>query len=129
MVADALSRKSMGSLAHLGAVQRPLAREVYQLASLGVCISASDEGKIMVHNGAESSLVAEVKENQFIDPALAQMKEAVLNNKTSDFSLGDEDGVLQCQVPWVALGASRGARNFELLESAPQAAPGATCGA
>uniref|UniRef100_A0A1S3ZNN4 Uncharacterized protein n=1 Tax=Nicotiana tabacum TaxID=4097 RepID=A0A1S3ZNN4_TOBAC len=97
VVADALSRKSMGSLAHLGADQRPLTREVYQLASMGVRISTSDEGKVMVHNGAESSLVAEVKENQLIDPALAQMKEAVLSNKTSTFSLGGYDGVLRCQ--------------------------------
>ncbi|XP_070002587.1 uncharacterized protein [Nicotiana sylvestris] len=97
VVADAFSRKSMGSLAHLGADQRPLAREVYQLASLGVRISTSDEGKVMVHNGAESSLVAEVKEKQLIDPALAQMKEAVLNNKTSIFSLGGKYGILRCQ--------------------------------
>ncbi|XP_070025343.1 uncharacterized protein [Nicotiana sylvestris] len=60
VVADALSRKSMGSLAHLGADHRSLAREVYQLASMGI-------------------------------------KEAVLNNKTSAFSLGGGDGVLQCQ--------------------------------
>ncbi|XP_070007721.1 uncharacterized protein [Nicotiana sylvestris] len=97
VVANALIQKSMGSLAHLGADQRSLAGEVYQLASLGVCISTSDKGKVMVHNGAESSLVAEVKEKQFIDPALAQMKEAVLNNKTSAFSLSGGDGVLQCQ--------------------------------
>nr|XP_009792465.1 PREDICTED: uncharacterized protein LOC104239518 [Nicotiana sylvestris] len=71
VVADALSRKSMGSLAHLGVDQRPLAREVYQLASLGVCISTSNEGKVMVRNGAESSLVAEVKEKQLINPPLA----------------------------------------------------------
>ncbi|XP_070019891.1 uncharacterized protein [Nicotiana sylvestris] len=97
VMANALSRKSMGSLAHLGADQRPLAREVYQLASPGVCISTSNEGKVMVRTGAESSLVAEVKEKQFIDPALAHMKEAVSNNKTSTFSLGGGDGVLQCQ--------------------------------
>ncbi|XP_070025336.1 uncharacterized protein [Nicotiana sylvestris] len=97
LVADALSQKSMGSLAHLGADQRPLAQKFYQLASLGVHISTSDEGMVMVRNGAESSLVAEVKEKRFIDPALAQMKEAVLNNKTSTFSLGGEDGVLRCQ--------------------------------
>nr|XP_009791492.1 PREDICTED: uncharacterized protein LOC104238729 [Nicotiana sylvestris] len=97
VVADALSRKSLGSLAHLGVDQKPLAWEVYQLASLGVRISTSDEGKVMVRNGAESSLVAEVKEKQLIDPALAQMKEAVLNNKTSTFSLGGEDSVLRCQ--------------------------------
>ncbi|XP_075111348.1 uncharacterized protein LOC142181747 [Nicotiana tabacum] len=85
----------MGSLAHLGANQRSLAQEVYQLASLGVCISTSDEGKVMVRNGAESSLVA--KSKQFIDPALASLKKVVLNNKTSTFSLGGEDGVLRCQ--------------------------------
>ncbi|XP_075111346.1 uncharacterized protein LOC107794075 [Nicotiana tabacum] len=56
-----------------------------------------DEGKVMVRNGAESSLVAEVKEKQLIDPALAQLKAAVLNNKTSTFSLGGEDGILRCQ--------------------------------
>ncbi|XP_019256269.1 PREDICTED: uncharacterized protein LOC109234655, partial [Nicotiana attenuata] len=81
VVADALSRKSMGSLAHLGADQRLLAREVYQLASLGVCISTPNEEEIMVHNSAESSLI----------------KEAILNNKTSAFSLGGNDGVLRCQ--------------------------------
>ncbi|XP_070009583.1 uncharacterized protein [Nicotiana sylvestris] len=46
-----------------------------------------DEGKVMVRNGAELSLVAEVKEKELIDPTLAQMKESVLNNKTSTFSL------------------------------------------
>ncbi|XP_070025986.1 uncharacterized protein [Nicotiana sylvestris] len=56
-----------------------------------------NKGKVTVRNGAESSLVAEVKEKQHIDPALAQMKEAVLNNKSSTFSLGGEDGVLRCQ--------------------------------
>nr|XP_009768288.1 PREDICTED: uncharacterized protein LOC104219323 [Nicotiana sylvestris] len=56
-----------------------------------------NEGKVMVRNGAESSLVAEVKKKQLIDPALAKMKEDVLNNKTSTFSLGGEDGVLRCQ--------------------------------
>ncbi|XP_070016043.1 uncharacterized protein [Nicotiana sylvestris] len=76
MVVDALNRKSIGSLAHLGADQRFLAWEVYQLANLGD---------------------SEVKEKQFIDPALAQMKEAVLNNKTLAFSLGGGNGVLQCQ--------------------------------
>ncbi|XP_019226760.1 PREDICTED: BLOC-1-related complex subunit 6-like [Nicotiana attenuata] len=67
---DALSRKSMGSLAHLGAYQRPLAREVYQLASLGVRLADSNKGGIIIRNRAESSLVAEVKEKQFNDPLL-----------------------------------------------------------
>ncbi|XP_070025891.1 uncharacterized protein [Nicotiana sylvestris] len=48
VVADALSRKSMGSLAHLEAYQRPLAREVYQLACLGVFLDDSNEGGVIV---------------------------------------------------------------------------------
>ncbi|XP_070041273.1 uncharacterized protein [Nicotiana tomentosiformis] len=62
VVADALSRKSMGSLAHLEACQRPLAQEVHELASLGVHLTDSNEGGVIVLNRVESSLVAEVKE-------------------------------------------------------------------
>ncbi|XP_070010236.1 uncharacterized protein [Nicotiana sylvestris] len=58
VVADTLSRKSMGSLAHLEACQRPLAREVYQLASLGVRLADYNEGGVIVQNRVESSLMA-----------------------------------------------------------------------
>jgi len=43
-VEDAVNRNSMGSLAHLEACQRPLAKEVHRLASLGICIADSNEG-------------------------------------------------------------------------------------
>ncbi|XP_070010160.1 uncharacterized protein [Nicotiana sylvestris] len=59
VVADALSQKSMGSLAHLGPYQRPLARDVYQLASLGVRLADSNKGGVIIQNRVESSLVAE----------------------------------------------------------------------
>ncbi|XP_070014059.1 uncharacterized protein [Nicotiana sylvestris] len=97
VVADALSQKSMGSLAHLEACQRPLAREVYQLASLGVLLTDFNEGGVIVQNRAESSLVAEVKEKQFNDPLLAQLKEGIHKNKTTAFSLGMDDGTLRYQ--------------------------------
>nr|XP_009772934.1 PREDICTED: uncharacterized protein LOC104223238 [Nicotiana sylvestris] len=70
-MADALSRKSMGSLAHLEACQRPLAREVHRLASLGIHLVESSEGGVIVQNRAELLLVVEVKEKQYDDP-LAQ---------------------------------------------------------
>ncbi|XP_019240149.1 PREDICTED: uncharacterized protein LOC109220141 [Nicotiana attenuata] len=65
VVADALSRKSMGSLAHLEAYQRPLAKEVHRLASLGVHLADSSEGEVIVQNRAESSLMVEVKERWY----------------------------------------------------------------
>ncbi|XP_070017450.1 uncharacterized protein [Nicotiana sylvestris] len=99
VVADALSRKSMGSLAHLEAYQRPLAREVHQLASLGVRLADSNEERVIVHNRAESSLVTEVKETQFNDPLLAQLKEGIHKHKTTTFSLGMDDGTLR-EIYW-----------------------------
>ncbi|XP_070010139.1 uncharacterized protein [Nicotiana sylvestris] len=87
----------MGSLAHLEAYQRPLAREVHQLASLGVHLADSNKGGVIVQNRAESSLVAEMKEKQFNDPMLAQLKEGIHKHKTTAFSLSRDDGTLRHQ--------------------------------
>ncbi|XP_070050513.1 uncharacterized protein [Nicotiana tomentosiformis] len=67
VVADTLSRKSIGSLAHLESYQRLLAEEVYRLASLGVRLADSSGGGVIVKNRAESSLVVEVKEKKYND--------------------------------------------------------------
>ncbi|XP_070031434.1 uncharacterized protein [Nicotiana tomentosiformis] len=75
VVGDALSRKSIGSLARFEAYQRSLAKEVHWLASLGVRLADSSEGGVIVQNRVESSLVGEVKENQYNDPLLVQLKE------------------------------------------------------
>ncbi|XP_070014085.1 uncharacterized protein [Nicotiana sylvestris] len=97
VVADALSRKSIGSLAHLEAYQRSLAKEVHQLASLGVRLADSNEGGVILQNRTESSLVAKVKEKQFHDPLLAQLKEGIHKYKTTTFSYGMDDDTLRYQ--------------------------------
>ncbi|XP_070023123.1 uncharacterized protein [Nicotiana sylvestris] len=97
VVEDALRRKSMSSLAHIEAYQRTLAREVHQLASLGVHLVNSSEGGVIIQNRAESSLVAEVKEKKYNDPLLVQVKEGIHNHKTTTFSLGMDDGTLHYQ--------------------------------
>ncbi|XP_070042768.1 uncharacterized protein [Nicotiana tomentosiformis] len=96
-MADALSQKSMGSLAYLEADQRPLAKEVHQLASLGVRLVDSSEGGVIVQNRVESSLVMEVKKKQYNDPLLVQLKEGIRKHKTMAFSLGMDDGTLRYQ--------------------------------
>nr|XP_009799040.1 PREDICTED: uncharacterized protein LOC104245169 [Nicotiana sylvestris] len=87
----------MGSLAHLEAYQRPLARAVHQLACLGVRLADSNEGGVIVQNKDESSLVAEVKEKQFDDPLLAQLKEGIHKHKITTFSFRMDDGTLRYQ--------------------------------
>ncbi|XP_070050493.1 uncharacterized protein [Nicotiana tomentosiformis] len=86
----------MGSLAHLEVYQRPLAKEVHRLASLGVRLTDSNKGGVVVQNRAESSLVVEVKGKQYNDPLLVQLKEGIHKQNTMDFTLGN-DGTLRYQ--------------------------------
>ena len=95
VVADALSRLSMGSVAHVEDGKKKLAQEVHQLARLGVRLVDSLEGGVCVHSSSESSLVSEVKKKQDRDPSLVKLKESVQNQKVKVFSKGG-DGVLRC---------------------------------
>ncbi|XP_070054439.1 uncharacterized protein [Nicotiana tomentosiformis] len=97
VVTDALRQKSIGSLVHLEAYQRSLAKEVHRLASLGILLTDSSEGGLIGKNRAESSLVVDVKEKQYNDPLLAQLKEGIHKHKTMAFSLGMVDGTLKYQ--------------------------------
>ena len=60
-VVDASSLLSMGSTAHVKEEKRELSKDLHRLACLGVSLIDSTERWIMVTNGAESSLVSEVK--------------------------------------------------------------------
>ncbi|XP_075108935.1 uncharacterized protein LOC142180766 [Nicotiana tabacum] len=95
--ADTLSRKSLDSLVHLRAYQRLLAKEVHWLSTLGVWLTVSGEGRVIVRNRVESSLIVEVKEKQHEDPLLVQLEEGIHKHKTMDFSLGTNDGMLSYQ--------------------------------
>nr|XP_009771985.1 PREDICTED: uncharacterized protein LOC104222450 [Nicotiana sylvestris] len=59
VVANALSRRSMGSLAHVKADKQTMMKEVHRLASLGVRLLDSKDGGVVLQNRAESSLAAE----------------------------------------------------------------------
>ncbi|XP_070032156.1 uncharacterized protein [Nicotiana tomentosiformis] len=80
-----------------GAHQRPLAKEVHRLASLGVLLANFSEGGVIVQNIAKSSLVMEVKENQYNDPLMVQLKEGIHKHKTTASSLNMDDGTLRYQ--------------------------------
>ncbi|KAH0636086.1 hypothetical protein KY289_036001 [Solanum tuberosum] len=96
VVADALSRLSIGSVAHVEEERKELARDVHRLARLGVrLMSISDDG-VTIQNGAESSLVEKVKEKQDSDAIFLELKGAVHNQRVEVFSHGG-DGVLHYQ--------------------------------
>ena len=53
VVANALSRLSMGSVAHVDEENKELVRDVHRLARLGVQLVDSIKDGVMVHNGSE----------------------------------------------------------------------------
>ncbi|MUG03566.1 hypothetical protein ECC01_21510 [Bacillus tequilensis] len=89
VVADALSRLSMGSVAHVEDERKEIVKDVHKLAHLGVCLMSTSNSGVTVQNGAESSLVVEVKEKQDSDPILLELKGAVHNQRVEVFSQGE----------------------------------------
>ncbi|KAH0655603.1 hypothetical protein KY285_030485 [Solanum tuberosum] len=96
VVADALSRLSTGSMAHIEDKKKELVRDMHRLARLGVHLVDSTKGGVTVHNGSESSFVMDVKVKQALDPILVELKESVLKKSVEAFSQGG-DGVLRYQ--------------------------------
>ncbi|WMV41240.1 hypothetical protein MTR67_034625 [Solanum verrucosum] len=96
VVADALSRLSMGSLVHLPCIKQEIVRDVHKLASLGVQFFEAEDGRVIVQNTTESLLVALVKEKQYDDPLFLQYREGIHEHQITAFNLA-EDGTLRCQ--------------------------------
>ena len=86
VVADALSRLSMGSVAYVEEKRKELVKDIHWVAGLGVLLLSILDSGVTVHNGAESSLVVEVKEKQDNDPILLELKGTVHNQRVEVFS-------------------------------------------
>ena len=73
--ADALSRKvgSMGSLAHLQASRRPLAREVQTLANDFMRLEVNEKGGLLACVEARSSFLDKIKGKLFTDEKLIRI--------------------------------------------------------
>ncbi|CAJ2662068.1 unnamed protein product [Trifolium pratense] len=93
VVADALSRKSMGSLAHLAAIKRPIIKEFQELVESGVQLEIDSSKALLAHVQIRSTLVDDIKEAQSKDSDLVKTVDDVRNGKVSNFSV-DFDGVL-----------------------------------
>ena len=74
VVADALSRKSMGSLAHIVVQKRQMVREVRNYLNDGVVLSITNTRTMLAHVQVRSSLVEEVKQLQQEDIFVKEIK-------------------------------------------------------
>ncbi|MCF6774925.1 hypothetical protein L3H44_11075, partial [Corynebacterium sp. MC-12] len=77
-------------------VSSGVAKDIWQLASLGIRLLETPKEGVIVHNAATSSLVREVKEKQPQDPVLQQLKEKVSQDVVKGFEL-TQNGVLYFQ--------------------------------
>ena len=80
VVADALSRKavSMGCITMLQVKKRPLARDVQSLVNSFVRLDISEPGKLLAYMEARSSLLEQIREQQFDDGDLCKIGDKVL---------------------------------------------------
>ena len=83
VVADALSRKagSIGSLAHLQASIRPLAREVQTLANDLMRLEVNERGGLFASVEARSSFLDKIKGRQSDDEKLRRIQDKVLRGE------------------------------------------------
>ncbi|XP_069146028.1 uncharacterized protein [Solanum lycopersicum] len=76
--------------------RKELVKNFHWLSRLGVCVKSVSDNGVIFQNGAESSLVVEVKEKQESDSIFLELKGAVNNQRVEVFSQGG-DGVLRYQ--------------------------------
>jgi len=104
LVADALSRKavSMGGLAMLQIGERPLARDVQSLANSIVRLDISESGKVLAYMEARTSLLEQIRAQQFDDGDLCKIRDKVLKGEAKAAIL-DSEGVLIYKIYYVPL--------------------------
>ena len=84
----------MGSLAHLQASRRPLAREVQILANDLMRLEVNEKGGFLAFVEARSSFLDKIKGKQFNDEKLIRIRDKVLRGEAKEAQI-DEEGVLR----------------------------------
>ena len=74
VVADALSRLSVGITTHVDDGKKELVKDIHLLASLRVRLMCPTSGGVLIHLSSKSSLLAEVKKGKHVDPMLMELK-------------------------------------------------------
>ncbi|WRX14095.1 Reverse transcriptase domain - like 10 [Theobroma cacao] len=94
VVVDALSRKSMGSLAHISTDRRLLVREIHSLGDIGVHLEVAETDALLAHFRVRPILMDLIKEAQSKYEFVAKALEDPKGRKGKMFTKGT-DGVLR----------------------------------
>src|SRR5262249_20210880 len=94
VVADALSKKLMGSLNHISEQKRELVKEMNELFNMGLQMEIAESQILIAQFQVKPRLIDEIKATQCKDPSLIRLKEEILEGKVSNFQVVDK--VLKC---------------------------------
>ncbi|WRX26840.1 Reverse transcriptase domain - like 10 [Theobroma cacao] len=94
VVADALSQKSMGSLAHISIDRRSLVREIHSLGDIGVRLEVVETNALLAHFRVRPILMDRIKVAQSEDEFVTKALEDPQGRKGKMFTKGT-DGVLR----------------------------------
>ena len=86
-----MSRKTLGSLAHISVEKRPLIQELHELVDQGLMMKLSRSEGRLAQLKVRSVLRDRIKATQSRDPVLVELKENVQSRKFTGFTLNDED--------------------------------------
>ena len=93
VVANALSRKSSGSLTHISVERRHLIQEMHKLVDQGLRMKITKSGGLIAQFRVRSIVRDKIKATQSQDHDLLELMEKVHGGKFTNFNLDDE-GVL-----------------------------------
>ncbi|XP_070011020.1 uncharacterized protein [Nicotiana sylvestris] len=94
VVADTLSRKSTGSLAHIAPAKGLLAKDIQRLEDTGIRFNVGNSEALLASAQAKSSLVERIKATQYEDERLCKYRDEALAGKSKDMIV-ESDGVLR----------------------------------
>ena len=94
VVADALSRKSLGSLSHISTERRPVVKEFYKLIEEGLQMELSGTGALVAQMRVAPVFLEQVAQKQHEDPELVKIARTVQSGKDSEFRF-DNKGILR----------------------------------
>ena len=90
VVADALSRESMESLAHIVEQKREAVKELYRLFSQRLSLEVPETQPMIAQFWMRSNMIEEIKVVQDSDPMLAKLKDRVQARQDDKFSVYQE---------------------------------------
>ncbi|XP_073219706.1 uncharacterized protein [Cicer arietinum] len=94
VITDALSRKFMGSLAHIAEVRRPIVKEFQEIVKNRIQLELDYSRLFLAHVQICPTIFDDIKEAQSQESGLVNMVNNVQNGKISYFSV-DLDSVLR----------------------------------